>query len=172
MDALKALALDEYQSYHYWLLMNIKVIAIAMESIIVVIPFLFAKEKRLYPQILLDFIDLLRFIFGDGFLKFEVEMGNIKRWGRAMRGEKKGPFIAKNLLRKIVMLNTMWEKEIIVTWSRTSIVIPTMIGHTITIHNGNEHLLIYITDCMVDHKLAKFSSTLNFWGHVEKNNKS
>lgn len=57
--------------------MNIKVIAIAIESIIVVIPFLFAKEKRLYPQILLDFIALLRFIFGDGFLKCEVERGNV-----------------------------------------------------------------------------------------------
>ena len=52
------------------------------------------------------------------------------------------------------MLNTTWEKEIIVTWSQTSTVIPIMIGHTITIHNRNEHLPIYITYCMVGHKLG------------------
>ena len=47
-----------------------------------------------------------------------------------------------------------------------------MIDHTINIHNGNEHLLIYITDRMVCHKLGEFSFTLNFWGHVENDNKS
>ena len=79
--------------------MNIKVITIAMESIIVVIPFLFAKEKRLSPQTLLDFITLLVFIFGDGFLKFEVEKGNIQRWGKVMREGKK-PFYSKAFIKK------------------------------------------------------------------------
>nr|YP_010313962.1 ribosomal protein S19 [Pterisanthes heterantha]YP_010315108.1 ribosomal protein S19 [Ampelocissus ascendiflora]UNA63527.1 ribosomal protein S19 [Pterisanthes heterantha]UNA64673.1 ribosomal protein S19 [Ampelocissus ascendiflora] len=91
------------------------------------------------------------------------------------RSLKKNPFIAKHLLRKIrkiAMLNTKWEKEIIVTWSRTSTIIPTMIGHTIAIHNGKEHLPIYITDRMVGHKLGEFSSTLNFRGHAKNDNRS
>lgn len=62
------------------------------------------------------------------------------------RSLKKNPFVANHLLRKIKKLNTKAEKEIIITWSRTSTIIPTMIGHTIAIHNGKEHLPIYITD--------------------------
>ena len=67
-----------------------------------------------------------------------------------------------HLLRKIKKLNTKAKKYIILTWSRASIIIPTMIGHTIAIHNGKEHLPIYITDHMVGHKLGEFSPTLNF----------
>ncbi|KAF6174900.1 hypothetical protein GIB67_026388 [Kingdonia uniflora] len=64
------------------------------------------------------------------------------------------------------------EKEIIVTWSRASIIIPTMIGYTIAIHNRKEHLPIYITDHMVGHKLGEFAPILNFWGHVRNENRS
>ena len=76
------------------------------------------------------------------------------------RSLKKNPFVANHLLKKIDKLNTKAEKEIIVTWSRASTIIPTMIGHTIAIHNGKEHLPIYITDSMVgatrlDHELAQ-----------------
>lgn len=78
------------------------------------------------------------------------------------RSLKKNPFVANHLLRKIEKLNTKAEKEIIVTWSRASTIIPTMIGHTIAIHNGREHVPIYITDRMVGHKLGEFASTLNF----------
>nr|YP_009757106.1 ribosomal protein S19 [Impatiens pritzelii]QIM15134.1 ribosomal protein S19 [Impatiens pritzelii] len=88
------------------------------------------------------------------------------------RSLKKNPFVAKHLLKKIDKLNTKAEKEIIVTWSRASIIIPTMIGHTIAIHNGKEHLPIYITDHMVGHKLGEFSPTLNFRGHAKGDNKS
>ena len=62
------------------------------------------------------------------------------------RSLKKNPFVANRLLRKIDKLNTKAEKEIIITWSRASTIIPTMIGHTIAIHNGKEHLPVYITD--------------------------
>ena len=62
------------------------------------------------------------------------------------RSLKKNPFVANHLLKKINKLNNKAEKEIIVTWSRASTIIPTMIGHTIAIHNGKEHLPIYITD--------------------------
>nr|YP_010241300.1 ribosomal protein S19 [Ardisia gigantifolia]QTH79250.1 ribosomal protein S19 [Ardisia gigantifolia] len=88
------------------------------------------------------------------------------------RSLKKNPFVAKQLLRKIDKLNTKAEKEIIVTWSRVSTIIPTMIGHTIAIYNGKEHLPIYITDHMVGHKLGEFSPTLNFRGHAKGDNRS
>nr|YP_009872737.1 ribosomal protein S19 [Ctenolophon englerianus]QKT26976.1 ribosomal protein S19 [Ctenolophon englerianus] len=88
------------------------------------------------------------------------------------RSLKKNPFVANFLLRKINKLNTKAEKEIIVTRARTSTIIPTMIGHTIVIHNGKEDLLIYITDRMVNHKLGEFSPTLNFRGHAKNDNKS
>nr|YP_010182094.1 ribosomal protein S19 [Primula densa]QVD45909.1 ribosomal protein S19 [Primula densa]QVD45992.1 ribosomal protein S19 [Primula densa] len=88
------------------------------------------------------------------------------------RSLKKKPFVAKHLLRKIEKLNTKAEKKIIVTWSRASTIIPTMIGHTIAIHNGKEHLPIYITDHMVGHKLGEFSPTLNFRGHAKGDNRS
>ena len=84
------------------------------------------------------------------------------------RSLKKNPFVANHLLRRIAKLNTKEEKEIIITWSRASTIIPTMIGHTIAIHNGKEHLPIYITDRMVGHKLGEFSPTLNFRGHANK----
>jgi len=86
------------------------------------------------------------------------------------RSLKKNPFVANHLLRKIEKLNTKAEKEIIVTWSRASTIIPTMIGHTIAIHNGREHVPIYITDRMVGHKLGEFASTLNFRGHAKNDN--
>nr|API83275.1 ribosomal protein S19 [Acca sellowiana] len=88
------------------------------------------------------------------------------------RSLKKNPFVANHLLRKIEKLNTKAEKEIIRTWSRASTIIPTMIGHTIAIHNGREHLPIYITDRMVGHKLGEFSTTINFRGHAKNDNRS
>nr|QFQ45823.1 ribosomal protein S19 [Fordiophyton jinpingense] len=88
------------------------------------------------------------------------------------RSLKKNPFVANHLLRKIEKLNTMMEKEIIVTWSRASTIIPTMIGHTIAIYNGREHLPIYLTDHMVGHKLGEFSPTINFRGHEKNDNRS
>nr|YP_009716175.1 ribosomal protein S19 [Atriplex centralasiatica]YP_010227751.1 ribosomal protein S19 [Atriplex gmelinii]YP_010934402.1 ribosomal protein S19 [Atriplex canescens]YP_010997190.1 ribosomal protein S19 [Atriplex prostrata]YP_010997725.1 ribosomal protein S19 [Atriplex patens]QGL09299.1 ribosomal protein S19 [Atriplex centralasiatica]UDD86508.1 ribosomal protein S19 [Atriplex gmelinii]WKV25186.1 ribosomal protein S19 [Atriplex canescens]WMS60214.1 ribosomal protein S19 [Atriplex patens]WMS60 len=88
------------------------------------------------------------------------------------RSLKKNPFVANHLLRKIEKLNTKAEKEIIVTWSRASTIIPTMVGHTIAVHNGREHLPIYITDRMVGHKLGEFALTLKFQGHAKNDNKS
>ena len=88
------------------------------------------------------------------------------------RSLKKNPFVANHLSEKMEKLNMREEKEIIVTWSRASTIIPTMIGHTIAIHNGKEHLPIYITDRMVGHKLGEFSSTLNFRGHAKNDNRS
>jgi ribosomal protein S19 len=60
--------------------------------------------------------------------------------------KKTNPFVARHLLAKIEKVNMKEEKEIIVTWSRASSILPAMVGHTIAIHNGKEHLPIYITD--------------------------
>nr|YP_010511933.1 ribosomal protein S19 [Dipteryx alata]UXL83257.1 ribosomal protein S19 [Dipteryx alata] len=88
------------------------------------------------------------------------------------RSLKKNPFVTKHLLIKINKLNIKSEKEIITTWSRASTIIPAMIGHTIAVHNGKEHLPIYITDRMVGYKLGEFSPTLNFRGHAKNDRKS
>nr|UEE83342.1 ribosomal protein S19 [Epilobium palustre] len=88
------------------------------------------------------------------------------------RSLKKNPFVANPLLRKMEKLNRREDKQLIRTWSRASTIIPTMIGHTIAIHNGREHLPIYITDYMVGHKLGEFSPTINFRGHAKNDNKS
>lgn len=88
------------------------------------------------------------------------------------RSLKKSPFVANHLLKKINMLNIKAEKEIIVTWSRASTIIPIMIGHTVAVHNGKEHLPIYITDRMVGHKFGEFVTTINFRGHAKNDNKS
>lgn len=88
------------------------------------------------------------------------------------RSKKKNPFVANHLLRKINKLNTKTEKEIIVIWSRASSIIPAMVGHTIAIHNGREHLPIYITDHMVGHKLGEFVPTLKYTEYEKNDNKS
>nr|AXY98277.1 ribosomal protein S19 [Cypella herbertii subsp. brevicristata]AXY98279.1 ribosomal protein S19 [Cypella herbertii subsp. herbertii] len=88
------------------------------------------------------------------------------------RSQKKHPFVANHLSGKIEKLNMRKEKKIIVTWSRASTIILTMIGHTIAIHNGKEHLPIYITDYMVGHKLGEFVPTRTFERHSRNDSKS
>ncbi len=88
------------------------------------------------------------------------------------RSSKKGPFIADHLLKKIESLNTQNEKKVIVTWSRSSTIIPSMIGHTIAVHNGREHIPVFVTDQMIGHKLGEFSPTRTFRGHVKRDKRS
>ena len=88
------------------------------------------------------------------------------------RSSKKGPFIADHLLKKIEALNTQNEKRVIVTWSRSSTIIPSMIGHTIAVHNGREHIPVFVTDQMIGHKLGEFSPTRTFRGHVKRDKRS
>ncbi|KAL5755942.1 hypothetical protein ACOSQ2_020688 [Xanthoceras sorbifolium] len=85
---------------------------------------------------------------------------------------KRVPFVAYKLLKKIDKLNTKAEKEIVITWSRASTIIPTMVGHTIAVHNGREHLPVYVTDRMVGHKLGEFAPTINFRGHAKGDHRS
>nr|YP_009434994.1 ribosomal protein S19 [Lobelia holstii]ATG24995.1 ribosomal protein S19 [Lobelia holstii] len=86
--------------------------------------------------------------------------------------KKKNTFVANHLLKKINKINTKNEKEIIKTWSRTSTIVPIMVGHTIAIHNGKEHLPIYINKYMIGHKLGEFAPTLNFREHTKNDTKS
>ena len=79
---------------------------------------------------------------------------------------KKPPFVANHLLKKISAPSA--RDKVIITWSRASTIIPTMIGFTIAVHNGREHIPVFITDRMVGHKLGEFSATRTFPGHVKK----
>lgn len=88
------------------------------------------------------------------------------------RSLKKGPFVAEHLLKKIELLNKSNEKKVINTWSRSSTIVPIMIGHTLAVHNGKTHIPVFITDQMVGHKLGEFSLTRTFKGHVKTDKKS
>lgn len=88
------------------------------------------------------------------------------------RSLKKGPFVANHLFKKIEKLNNQGEKKVILTWSRSSTIVPMMIGHTIAVHNGREHLPVFVTDQMVGHKLGEFSPTRTFRGHLKSDKKS
>ena len=88
------------------------------------------------------------------------------------RSLKKGPFIADSLLTKIEKLNVKGYKQVIKTWSRASTIVPEMIGHTIAVHNGKQHVPIFISEQMVGHKLGEFAPTRTFRGHAKGDKKS
>lgn len=82
------------------------------------------------------------------------------------RSLKKGPFIDDHLLKKVEDMNDRGERKVIRTWSRRSTVIPTMVGHTIAVHDGRKHVPVYISESMVGHKLGEFAPTRTFRGHI------
>jgi len=82
------------------------------------------------------------------------------------RSIKKGPFIDLHLEKKVLEAVQENNKRPIKTWSRRSMIIPDMIGLTIAIHNGKQHLPVFITEDMVGHKLGEFSPTRTFKGHI------
>ncbi|MBC7077413.1 MAG: 30S ribosomal protein S19 [Synergistales bacterium] len=82
------------------------------------------------------------------------------------RSRKKGPYVDPKLLHKVEEMNESGKKRVIKTWSRRSTIVPSMIGHTIAVHNGKTHLPIYITEHMVGHKLGEFAPTRRFGGHA------
>ena len=75
------------------------------------------------------------------------------------RSLKKGPFVDEHLLRKIDALNANNEKRVVKTWSRRSMIVPAMLGHTIAVHDGRKHVPVFITEAMVGHKLGEFAPT-------------
>ena len=82
------------------------------------------------------------------------------------RSVKKGPFVDTHLLKKVeTALNTN-DKRPVKTWSRRSTVLPEFIGMTIAVHNGRQHVPVFVTENMVGHKLGEFSLTRTFKGHA------
>jgi small subunit ribosomal protein S19 len=81
------------------------------------------------------------------------------------RSLKKGPFADDHLIKKVKVLNDANKKQVIQTWSRRSMIFPDFVGHTIAVHNGREHVPVYITEDMVGHKLGEFAPTRTYRGH-------
>ncbi len=84
------------------------------------------------------------------------------------RSTKKGPYIHPSLLKKVQAMARGTDKRVIKTWSRASTVIPQMVGLTIGVHNGKQHVPVYVTENMVGHKLGEFAPTRTFKGHTTK----
>lgn len=82
------------------------------------------------------------------------------------RSIKKGPFVDLHLVAKVETAQANNDKRPIKTWSRRSTVLPDFIGLTIAVHNGKQHVPVYITENMVGHKLGEFSHTRTFKGHA------
>ena len=82
------------------------------------------------------------------------------------RSLKKGPYIHESLEKKINAMNEKNEKKVIKTWSRASMIVPDMLGHTIAVHNGKTHVPVYVTEQMVGHKLGEFALTRTYKGHA------
>lgn len=81
------------------------------------------------------------------------------------RSIKKGPFIDHHLLGKVLESTNSGNKRPIKTWSRRSMILPEMIGLTIAVHNGRQHIPVLISDNMVGHKLGEFAPTRTYKGH-------
>ena len=88
------------------------------------------------------------------------------------RSLAKGPFISASLSKKIESSNETGKKDVIKTWSRASTILPSMVGVTIAVYNGKQHVPVYINDQMVGHKLGEFSPTRNFRSHVKSDKKA
>ena len=82
------------------------------------------------------------------------------------RSIKKGPFVDTHLLKKVETVRATSDKRPVKTWSRRSTVLPEFVGLTIAVHNGKQHIPVYISENMVGHKLGEFSLTHTFKGHA------
>ncbi len=82
------------------------------------------------------------------------------------RSVKKGPYVEKRLLDRVINMNEKGEKRVLRTWSRSSTIFPDFVGHTIAVHDGRKHVPVYITEEMVGHKLGEFAPTRTFRGHA------
>ncbi|CAD66888.1 30S ribosomal protein S19 [Tropheryma whipplei] len=88
------------------------------------------------------------------------------------RSLKKGPFVDMHLLKKVRAGNESKDRNMIKTWSRRSMIIPEMLGHTIAVHDGRRHIPVFITESMVGHKLGEFAPTRTYRGHVKDDRKA
>ena len=81
------------------------------------------------------------------------------------RSLKKGPFVDDHLEKKVLAAKEKNDRKLIKTWSRRSTILPEFIGLTVAVHNGKQHVPVYVTDQMVGHKLGEFALTRLFKGH-------
>lgn len=81
------------------------------------------------------------------------------------RSQSKGPFVSDQLFKKVQRLDESGKKDAIKTWARSCTIIPEFIGHTFMVHNGKQHLKVFVTEDMVGHKLGEFAPTRTFRGH-------
>ena len=88
------------------------------------------------------------------------------------RSLKKGPFVDHHLMAKVEKAVSTKDKKPVKTWSRRSTILPEFIGLTIAVHNGKQHVPVYIQDQMVGHKLGEFALTRTFKGHEKDDRKS
>lgn len=84
------------------------------------------------------------------------------------RSSKKGPYVDPKLSKKVEKMDGSGQKKIIKTWSRGSTVAPEFVGHTFGVHNGKQHIPVFVTENMVGHKFGEFSPTRKFKGHGGK----
>ena len=82
------------------------------------------------------------------------------------RSLRKGPFVDLHLMKKVEKAKEANDKRPIKTWSRRSMVMPDMVGLTISVHNGRQHIPIFVSEDMVGHKLGEFAPTRTFRGHA------
>jgi len=84
------------------------------------------------------------------------------------RSTKKGPFIDAKLARKVEAQNEIGSKDPVTTWARASTIPPEFVGHTFMVHNGRQHMKVFVSEDMVGHKLGEFAPTRTFRGHTNK----
>ncbi|MBX7165280.1 MAG: 30S ribosomal protein S19 [Pirellulales bacterium] len=87
------------------------------------------------------------------------------------RSLKKGPFVDPKLFAKVEAMDARRAKEPIKTWARRCTIVPEFVGHTFMVHNGKQHIKVFVTEEMVGHKLGEFSPTRTFRGHGGKGQK-
>ena len=88
------------------------------------------------------------------------------------RSLKKGPFVDGYLLKKAEASRSSARKEVIKTWSRRSMAVPSMLSHTIAVHNGKKFVPVYVTENMIGHRLGEFAPTRTFRGHSGEKKKA
>lgn len=87
------------------------------------------------------------------------------------RSTKKGPFVSVSLINKINKHAGDAEKPTLRTWSRSTTILPSMVGYTIGVYNGKQHVPVYVIDQMIGHKLGEFSPTRTFKSHIKSDRK-
>jgi small subunit ribosomal protein S19 len=88
------------------------------------------------------------------------------------RSTKKGPYVQPKLAKKVATIQRAGTKSVIRTWSRSSTIMPDMVGLTIAVHDGRRHVPVFITENTVGHKLGEFAPTRTFRGHVARSERT